>query len=258
MRQGFLPAQLPPPRALAHRGLALEAPENSMVAFAAAVAEGADYLETDVHASRDGIAVVSHDPTLERTAGLDVEVRSFLWSELRDVDLGDDQTIPRLDDVLRAFPDTRFNIDLKSDDVVEPAVHAVRSAGAVDRVLLTSFDEGGRRRAAALLPGVATSACRSTVIRAIIASLLGSSALMRFVLRNVVALQVPLRHGPIKVLTPRMIRLVHKAGREVHVWTINDARVMHKLLDSGVDGIVTDRIDRALEVLRERRAHPSA
>ena len=228
-----------------------------MVAFAAAVAEGADYLETDVHASSDGIAVVSHDPTLERTAGIDAEVRSLTWDELRFVDLGADQTVPRLDEVLRAFPDTRFNIDLKSDDVVEPAVRAVLAANARDRVLLTSFDERRRRRAAALLPGVATSASRPTVIRAVIAALLGSSVLMRLALRNVVALQVPLRHGPVRVLTPRMIRLAHKAGREVHVWTINDPRVMHRLLDAGVDGIVTDRIDRALEVLRERRAHPT-
>lgn len=228
-----------------------------MVAFAAALNAGADYIETDVHASSDGIAVVSHDPTLLRTAGIDRHVRSLSWSELREVSLGDDQTIPRLDEVLEAFPDTRFNIDLKSDDVVEPAVRAVRTARAERRVLLTSFDESRRRRAAALLPGVATSGSRRTVILAIIASLLRSKLLMRYALRNVVALQVPLRNGPIKVLTPQMIDLVHRLRKEIHVWTINDPRIMAKLLRAGVDGIVSDRIDLALEVVREFRGFPN-
>lgn len=228
-----------------------------MVAFAAAVNAGADYIETDVHASSDGIAVVSHDPTLLRTAGRDVAVESLSWSELNLVDLGDDQTIPRLDDLLMAFPDTRFNIDMKSDAAVEPTVRAVRAARASERVLLTSFDERRRRRAAGLLPGIATSGSRRSVILAIIASLAGSKTLMRFALRHVVALQVPLRHGAVKVLTPRMIDLVHSLGKEIHVWTINDPKVMAKLLAAGVDGIVSDRIDLALEVVREHRGYPN-
>ena len=229
-----------------------------MMAFAAAVDAGADYIETDVHASSDGIAVVSHDPTLLRTAGRDVAVESLTWRELDLVDLGDDQTVPRLQDVLEAFPDTRFNIDMKSDSAVEPTVRAVRAAGAMERVLLTSFDERRRRRAAGLLPGVATSGSRRTVVLAILASLVGSKLLMRYAMRHVVALQVPLRQGPIKVLTPRMIDLIHALGKEVHVWTINDPKLMVRLLSAGVDGLVSDRIDLALEAVREFRGSPSA
>src|SRR5690554_3477427 len=148
------------PRVFAHRGLALEAPENTMLAFLKALSVGVDYLETDVHASSDGVAVIAHDETLTRVAGRPVRVDHLTMAELRRVDLGEGQGFPSLAEVLDAFPEARFNIDLKSNAAVEPTVDAILEAGAVQRVLVASFDD--RRRLAALerLPGVATSASK--------------------------------------------------------------------------------------------------
>lgn len=237
---------------LAHRGFSPDAPENTLLAFAAAIDAGAEIIETDVHATADGVSVVAHDPTLERTAGRDDSIESLLWQQLQHIPLGDDQTTPTLLEALDAFPDTRFNIDMKSDASVVPTVRAVAMLGAEDRVLLTSFSERRRRQAASLLPAIATGGSRRTAIAALAAARAGSLRMMRWALKDVDALQIPERSGAVQVLSPRMLELVQAAGRELHVWTVNDEQRMHQLLDFGVDGIVTDRIDRARRVLDAR------
>lgn len=240
------------PRVLAHRGFALDAPENTMLAFAAAINEGAEYVETDVHATADGVAVVAHDPTLERTAGRPERIDSLLWHELENIPLGDDQTVPTLHDVLDTFPDTRFNIDMKSDAAVAPTVRAISALRVTDRVLLTSFREARRRRARQLLPNVATSASKSIVLRAIGAAKLGSRAVMSRALRDVDALQIPERMRSTRVLSETLLALAHECGTEVHVWTVNERDDIDRLLRVGVDGIVTDRVDVALKAVAER------
>ena len=237
---------------LAHRGLALEAPENTLLAFVAAIGLGVTHVETDVHASSDHVAVVSHDPDLGRVAGVDARVDTLTMARLRAVDLGFDQGFCSLAEALDAFPETRFNIDIKSADAVLPTVAAVRDARAVDRVLVTSFSERRRRAAVALLPGVATSASSSMFAAALAAGTARSGPLLRRVLRGVDAVQVPEQYSGVPIVTERMIRLLHSAKVEVHVWTVNDAPAMHRLLDLGVDGIVTDRADIALGVLTTR------
>lgn len=245
----FLPTR---PRVFAHRGLALEAPENTPLAFAAAIAAGVDYIETDVHASADGIAMIAHDPDLVRTAGRDVRVDQLTKAELRRLDLGDGQHLPSLAEVLDGFPETRFNIDVKSAGAVEPTVRAILDLGAVDRVLVSSFDEGRRRAAVDRLPGVATSASSTRFVRALAAAKLGSAAGVRRALHGIQAVQIPERALRVSTITPRTIAAFHEAGVEVHVWTINDPDRMRALLDLGVDGIVTDRADLALEVVADR------
>ncbi|WP_353809912.1 glycerophosphodiester phosphodiesterase family protein [Agromyces sp. SYSU T00194] len=242
----------PPPRVLAHRGLAIDAPENTLAAFRAALATGIRIVETDVHVSADGIAVIAHDPDLRRTAGLDRRVSELTADDLADVDLGGGHGVPMLADALATFPDARFNIDLKVEEVLSPAVAAIRAAGASERVLLTSFDEGRRVRAAQALPGVATSPGSLGVLRVLVATRLGSDRRVRRMLRGAVAVQVPERVRGLRIVTPRFVRRVHAAGAEVHVWTVNAPDDMRRLLDLGVDGIVTDRADLALDVLRER------
>lgn len=242
----------PPPRVLAHRGLAVEAPENTLLAFAKALAAGAEFIETDVHASADGVAIVSHDPDLSRVAGREVKVGQLTAAELRRVDLGDGQVFPTLAEALDAFPDARLNIDIKSAEAVGPAVEAIRSANAIGRVLVTSFSEARRRAAVAALPGVATSAAFGTGARFFAASSARLERWARRMLREVDALQLPERWNGLHVVTPRLIRVAHAARVEVHVWTVNDPDDMRRLLDLGVDGIVTDRADLALEVLRSR------
>lgn len=238
-----------PPRVLAHRGLALEAPENTMSAFIAAVDAGARFLETDVHATADGVAVIAHDPSLDRVAGRDVEIEQTLFRDLQRIDLGQGEHVPGLREALLALPDAHWNIDLKTDASVVPAVRAVVEAKATDRVLLTSFSERRRRQAAELVPGVATSASQSMVAKAIVAQRLGLAGRLRRILAPVVALQVPRRHRGVELVTARSVRAFQAAGVEVHVWTINDESEMRELLELGVDGIVTDRCDLALPLL---------
>ncbi|WP_413320101.1 glycerophosphodiester phosphodiesterase family protein [Agrococcus sp. 1P02AA] len=242
-----------PPRVLAHRGLALGAPENSMLAFIAAVDAGATFLETDVHATADGVAVLAHDPALDRVAGRDIVIERTLWKDLGAVDLGQGETVPGLREALLALPDAKWNIDLKSDAAVIPAVRAVVEARAADRVLLTSFSERRRAQAKALLPAVATSASQSIVVRALAAQRLGLRGPLRRILEPVVALQVPRRHKGVEIVTERSVAAFQRAGVEVHVWTVNEPAEMQELLDLGVDGLVTDRCDLALPLLPSAR-----
>ena len=240
------------PRVLAHRGLAVEAPENTMLAFAKAVAAGARYVETDVHASLDGIAVVSHDPSLQRVAGRDLRVEQLTMAELRRIDLGYGQGFCSLSEAIDAFPETRFNIDVKSAGAVSPTVRAIRDLTATDRVLVTSFDEKRRAATAAQLSGVASSASARRFIVALLSAKTGASPALRRALSGLVAIQVPEKALGLRVTTQRMIQRVHGLGLEMHVWTINEPQRMRHLLDLGVDGIVTDRADLALEVVASR------
>lgn len=237
------------PRVIAHRGLAIDAPENTLLAFARAIALGVVHLETDVHASRDGVAIIAHDPELDRVAGTPGRVDALTAAELADMPLGHGQGYPTLAEALDAFPEARFNIDLKSEDAVLPTVEAVRSLRAEHRVLLTSFSE--RRRAAAmrLMPDVATSASAPRFAAALMAARLGVAPLVRAALGGVHAVQIPPRALGGSTTTPRLIGAFHDAGAEVHVWTINDEPTMRALLDRGVDGLVTDRADLALRVV---------
>ena len=238
-----------PQRVLAHRGLSLDAPENTMLAFIAAVDAGATFLETDVHATADGIAVLAHDPNLDRVAGRDVVIEQTLWQDLAEIDLGQGTQVPELRTALLALPDAKWNIDLKSDAAVVPTVRAVVEARAVDRVLLTSFSERRRRQAQLLLPDVATSASQSIALQAVAAQRLGLRGQLRRILEPVVALQVPRRHRGVELVTERSVAAFQRAGVEVHVWTINDPVEMRELLEMGVDGIVTDRCDLALPLV---------
>ena len=241
----------PKPRVLAHRGLALEAPENTLLAFAKAAAIGAAYIETDVHVSHDGVAVISHDPSLRRVAGRDLRVSRLTMDELRRIDLGHGQGYCALEEALDAFPELRFNIDLKAEGALGPTVAALRRTGAASRVLLTSFSDARRRRAAGLVVEVVTSAGRAGVIRAMLSRPFGPVALTR-ALRGAAALQLPERIGPLRIVTRALVEAAHRAGVEVHVWTVNDPADMTRLLDLGVDGLVTDRADLALPLVADR------
>jgi glycerophosphoryl diester phosphodiesterase len=242
----------PKPRVLAHRGLAIDAPENTMLAFEHAVRAGAGYLETDVHVSSDGAAVLAHDSTLARVApGRTQRVADLSLAELRRVELGADQGFTTLGELLHAFPDVRLNVDVKTDAAVQATVDAVRRADAAERVLLTSFSDVRRRRLGAMVPGVATSAGRASVLRAHAASVTRNAELLRRAVAGARALQIPERIGRVRLFRPSLIDTAHAAGLEVHVWTVNDEADIRRLLALGVDGIVTDRADLALRIASE-------
>jgi glycerophosphoryl diester phosphodiesterase len=239
----------PAPRVLAHRGLALEAPENTLAAFEAAVRAGARYLETDIHASADGAAVLAHDPTLRRVAGRPESVTDLPLATLRRVDLGGGHGFGTLDDLLHAFPEARLNIDVKTDAAVAATIESVRRADAAHRVLLTAFSDARRRRLATSVPGAATSAGRASVLRAVAASRTRSAGAMRRGVAGALALQIPERVGRLRLLSSALLETAHAADLEVHVWTVNDEADMRRLLALGVDGLVTDRADLALRVV---------
>jgi len=234
----------------AHRGLALNAPENTMLAFRAALDAGTSHIETDVHASLDGVAVISHDPDVGRLAGRQARVEDLTMAQLARLDLGHGQTYCSLADALSQFPEALFNIDVKTERAEGPTAAAIRAANATGRVLITAFSEGRRRRTADALPGVATSASVARFLPALFAAKARLSPAVRRSLRGLHAVQVPERNRGMRVVSPGMVRSMHAAGVEVHVWTVNDADDMRRLLRWGVDGLVTDRCDVAVDVIR--------
>lgn len=255
----------PGPIALAHRGFSLQGRENSMEAFAAAVDLGFRYVETDVHATRDGVAVAFHDATLDRTTDRTGAIAAMPWSYVRSARVvggpatggpegggaQGDGGVPALEDLLGAWPDLRVNIDVKAASAVGPTVEVVERVRAHDRVCIASFSDARRRAVlAALSRPVATSAGSGTVVR--FRAVTSSSTASRRVLRGVDCLQVPERQGGVTVVTRRTVAAAHAAGVQVHVWTVNAAEHMHRLLDLGVDGIVTDRADVLRDVLVAR------
>ncbi|MGW8483703.1 glycerophosphodiester phosphodiesterase family protein [Microbacterium sp. NPDC055903] len=246
------------PRVFAHRGLALSDDkdpsssvwENTAAAFAAAHAVGAEYIETDCRLTADGDLVLFHDETLDRLFGDPRPVSAVRTRELAGL-LAPHGGLLTVADALEAFPTSRFNIDVKSDEGAGPAGRAV--AKHTSRVLLTSFSDARRRRAvaAALDAGAALRPAASGGRRTI-ASVRATSALRlpaMTALREVDALQIPLSAGVLPIFDGALVRSAHRHGAEVHVWTINDAATMTRLVTAGADGIVTDRADVAIEVL---------
>lgn len=246
---------------MAHRGFSLDGLENTMRAFADAVDLGFGYLETDVHATSDGVLVAFHDRSLDRVTDRVGRIASLPWAEVRRARIGGSEPVALLEDVLGTWPHVRVNIDVKDLPAVGPVVDVVRRTGAHDRVCIASFSD--RRRAAvraALGPHVATSLGRNRVLGWWLASGLPrppAVALTRRARDEAVALQVPAGAGPLPVVTRRTVEVAHAAGLDVHVWTVNDAEQMESLLDLGIDGIVTDRADTLRDVLRRRGQWPS-
>jgi glycerophosphoryl diester phosphodiesterase len=241
----------PVPLAFAHRGGAAVGDENTAEAFARAIGLGYRYVETDTHATADGVAVIFHDDTLDRMLGRPGRVRDVTWAELAALRVGGAAAVPRLDEVLDAWPRVRFNIDVKSDHAVGPTLDAVRRTGAGDRVLLASFSTARLARIrAAVGPAVPTSMGSREVARLWVAAHWRRAWLR--VPAGVVAAQVPVRQGRLRVVTRRFVGYAHRLGLQVHVWTIDDPAEMNDLLDLGVDGIMTDRIDVLREVYTAR------
>ena len=254
----------PTPVGLAHRGGAAFGPnvglENTLAAFHRAVAMGYRYLETDVHATRDGKVVAFHDTVLDRVSDCSGAIATLPYDAVCEARIGGTEPIPLLSDLFEQFPDTRINIDIKADDALGPTVREVLRHNAADRVCIGSFSERRLRAArAALGPGVATAAGQvgTALLRFTPASL------SRMLHTPAPVLQLPalhrLRGRTITLVTPGLVRRAHALGKHVHVWfhawSREDADEMHRLLDLGADGIVTDHIDVLRDVLAER-GHP--
>jgi glycerophosphoryl diester phosphodiesterase len=243
---------LPTPLAFAHRGGAADGDENTAEAFGRAVELGYRYVETDTHATSDGVAVVFHDRDLRRMAGDRRRVHDVTWRDLASLRVGGAAAVPRLDEVLDAWPQIRFNIDVKAAPAIGPAAAAVRRAGVAGRVLLASFsDDRLARIRREVGPDVATSMGARSVAKLWAAARLGRPVRVP---AGVVAAQVPARQGGVRVVNRRFVDRAHRLGLQVHVWTIDDPTEMRELLDLGVDGIMTDRID-VLRAVYSARGH---
>jgi glycerophosphoryl diester phosphodiesterase len=246
--------------AMAHRGGAqhpeLLGLENTHKAFQTAVGLGYRYLETDVHATRDGVVLAFHDELLDRVTDRTGRIRDHTYEEMTGALIGGQEAIPRLADLLEEFPDTRFNVDLKSPTAVEPMVELIARTGAQARVCVGSFEERvlrrfRRRMAAASAVPVATSC--GIVASAVLKFAPAGRHLLRGLGDSGAAFQVPLvLRGRVPIVDRRFVEHAHASGRHVHVWTVDERAEMEHLLDLGVDGLITDRTDVLREVLTER------
>ena len=257
------------PIALAHRGFsapghhgAPRAGENSLAAFAAAVDLGYRYLETDVHATSDGVLVAFHDATLDRATDGRGPIAAQPWSVVSRARIEGVEPVPRLEEALAAWPDVRFNLDVKASGAVAPLVRVLTAARAVDRVCVASFSERRRRAVLAGLRAaghreVTSSAGRQGVVRFLAAAAAGLRGRALRAAAAADCLQVPERAGALRVVTGATLDAARSAGLPVHVWTVNDPAAMHRLLDAGVDGLVTDRADLLREVLASRGQWPT-
>jgi glycerophosphoryl diester phosphodiesterase len=251
----------PFPRAFAHRGWhvgELAGMENSLAAFRAAVAEGYRYLETDVHATRDGVAVVMHDATLDRTTDASGEVEKLDWARVKTARVGGREPVCQLADLLEELPTALLNIDVKADSAVVPVLEVLARARAWHRVCLASFSDARLqrlRRAAG--PALLTSMGPASAVALRLRSASSLTSPVGVPIRGELA-QLPVRVCGIPVIDRALVRYAHHRDLEVHVWTVDRAEEMHALLDLGVDGVITDRPDVLRDVLRARRAWPEA
>ncbi|HPD93720.1 MAG: glycerophosphodiester phosphodiesterase [Rhodobacter sp.] len=238
----------PRPIAIAHRGGSLEAEENTLPAFANAVRIGFTHVETDVHLTADGAVAIHHDPTLARMAGDPRAIAALSRAELGRIRTHGGAAIPLLSDLFEAHPDLFVNIEAKSDAVVEPLARLVRDLGVLDRICVGSFDASRTARLRALL---GEGLCWSPAFGGVLGLWLAGWGLP-FRAAPFRVVQVPCVWRDIPVVTPRFLRAAHRRGIQVQVWTVDDAADMHRLLDMGVDAIMTDRPTVLNQVLRAR------
>ena len=241
------------PIAFAHRGGAAAGLENSMAAFGQAVSLGYRYLETDVHATADGVLLAFHDHTLDRVTDSRGTVARLPWSAVSSARIGGVEPIPMLEDLLGSWPEIRINVDVKEAGAIGPLAHTLQRTGAVDRVCVASFSH---RRLAAVRRAVGPRLCTSLSTREVVRLRLAAlhPGTHRLAPPDVPCAQVPDRAGPLRVVTPGLVAAAHARGQRVHVWTVNDAAEMVRLLDLGVDGLMTDHLVTLRDILRARGA----
>jgi glycerophosphoryl diester phosphodiesterase len=237
------------PIPFAHRGGASEAPENTLPAFEHAVRLGYRYLETDVHVTADGVLVAFHDDVLDRVTDASGRIDQLAWSTVREAKVDGREPIPLFEDLLGSFPEALVNVDPKHDASVEPLVAVLRRCGAVERVCIGAFSDRRLQRIRGLL---GPTLCTSLGPRSIAKLVAASSAGLPAGRLPAPCAQVPVSARGVTIVDEKFVRAAHKRGMQVHVWTIDDEAEMRRLLDLGVDGIMTD-VPAVLRALLEER-----
>jgi glycerophosphoryl diester phosphodiesterase len=237
--------------AWAHRGGALLPDnvgiENTIRAFRNAVDLGYTYLETDVHASRDGVLYAFHDANLLRMTGRAARISELSSKEIDALRVDEREPLPRIADLLEEFPNCFFSIDVKSDDAVDLAIEEFTRLGIIDRLLIGAFDHRRIGRLRAGLPGVLSALSQREI-----ATMLAGGPVPRRTCAS-----VPVSWRGVRVITPRFLARARRRSIPVYAWTIDAAAEMTRLLDAGVDGIMADQIDDLREVLVARGQWPS-
>jgi len=248
------------PLVLAHRGycrgaldgVRLEGLENTLESFRAAQELGVAHLETDVRLTADGEIICFHDPILDRITDRTGAVERLSWEEIRQAKVRGRVPVARLADVVDLLPQARFNIDVKDAAAAQPLAALIEEKNLQDRVLVASFSDGSRKAVTSRVAWpVAGSAGQATTAAFLLGRFLPEKIAAALV-SDVDAFQVPENFGKVPVVTHDFVDRAHALGKQVHVWTVNDEADMRRLLDLGVDGIVTDRPDLALRVVDER------
>ena len=251
---------------MAHRGGRSLGPENTIYAFKRAVELGTDVLEMDLQTTSDGTLVILHDREVDRTTNGKGAVDSFTLSGLKKLDAGfhwspDNSssyplrnkgiTVPTLTEVLKAFPDTRINIEIKSSQVntIQDLCRTIRDNGMLEKVMVACFDAGKLGEFRSICPEVATSAGAS---EAAMFYWLQWAHLESAYSPSSQALQIPEAYGDYRIATRRFIEGAHARNMRVHVWTVNDIESMQRLIDLGVDGIMTDYPERLVKLLKKQ------
>ena len=234
------------PIAFAHRGGALDAPENSAEAFQSAIDIGYRYLETDVHLTSDGHVIAFHDDVLERVTDMVGKISETPYTIIKNALIEGRSHIPLMGDLLSAFPEARFNIDPKNDQVVEPLADLIKKTASTNRICVGSFSD---KRTETVSKLVGADLCTGV----------GPSGVTRLRLGNFATaslrgqcVQVPTNVKGIPLITEVFIKRIHSLGKVIHAWTINDPNEMNRLLDLGIDGIMTDKPQILKDVLLER------
>jgi glycerophosphoryl diester phosphodiesterase len=243
----------PAPIAQAHRGADDLVSENTIKSFAAIEALGYRYIETDIRTTLDGVAVLFHDATTDRTLGRPGPLSGLRFEDLQRFPLPDGQTVPSLTEVLQTFPRLRFSLDLKEPASVPAIAQTLTACGASDRVCVTSFSDE-RINAAHRLLG--DEVCYGVGVRGAtalsLAALAGRSSPVGASLARGSVVQLPWTQYGLHVIRPRLVRAAHRMGVKVHVWTLNDEADITRALDLGVDGVITDRPAVLRDVLISR------
>ena len=239
-------------KVLAHRG-GLDPLENTIEAFQKALSAGANYIETDVRTSKDGVALLFHDEDLIRLTGLKRKIKDLTLEEIKTLELSPGLFIPTLAEAFEKLPNAKFNLDLKDEQSVQSAVKEIELHQAHSRVLVSSFSE--RRRLSAiksLSKPVATSTSSALVLKLWLIYVLNlPKSLMSRILKDVGAVQIPVRFRVLRLDSKAFIGFLLSSGTEVHFWSINDPKQMLKLTSLGASGIITDVPELAVQTLRK-------
>lgn len=255
----------PVPIGLAHRGGWLTDQhghvrtdlENTALAFEHAARMGYRYVETDVRATADGVLVAFHDPVLDRVTDRSGAIAALPYAEVARARVGGSEPIPLLEDLLGSLPELRFNIDVKADSAVEPLRRVLHRTNAWHRVCVGSFNQARLELVRRTFDRpVALSSGPVDVLRLRVASLL--PLLLPLARRDVSCVQIPVHYRGFPLVTRDLVAAAHRLGLQVHVWTINEPFLMERLLDAGVDGIISDNVTALRRILVDRGLWPAA